>query len=355
MKRKTVGLYTPYLDVMGGGEKHILSILKVFDDAGYNTVLFWDTDLSVEIKEKLKLTFAHLRFEKNLKRMTLMEKAKKLSPLDWLLYVTDGSYFFSPAKRTAIFCMVPEKKLYHLSPLNALKTANAIFIANSHFTATWLHKWGISSQVVYPYVSDELFMPEARQRSPIILTVGRFFKHLHTKRQRDLIKTFLRFHSHHPEYVLVLAGGVKQEDLQYIDELKNEFPQPFILFKINIPFSTLKDLYKNAMMYWHFTGFGVDAISHPEQVEHLGMTPLEAMASRTIPFCFNAGGPRELIENGKNGFLFNSPEELLQQTSYFLNTPSLQSQMGESAYHFALKSFHYSKFTSHVKNIFHIA
>jgi glycosyltransferase involved in cell wall biosynthesis len=354
MKRKTVGLYTPYLDVMGGGEKHILSILKVFDDAGYNTIIFWNTDLSEEIKNKLKLTFAHLKFEKDLRNMSFFEKAKKISPLDWLLYVTDGSYFFSPAKKTAVFCMVPEKKLYNLSPLNSLKTANAIFIANSHFTAGWLHKWGISSQVVYPYVSSELFIPEPRQRSPIVLTVGRFFKHLHAKRQQDLIKTFLRFHEYHPEYVLVLAGGVKEEDLQYVEGLKNEFPQSYIIFKTNVSFNTLKDLYKNAMMYWHFTGFGVDVTAHPEQVEHLGMTPLEAMASRTVPFCFNAGGPRELIENGKNGFLFNSEEELLRQASYFLNTPTLQQKMGETVYKFAEKSFHFDIFTLHIKKIFKI-
>lgn len=354
MRRKTVGLYTPYLDVMGGGEKHILSILKVFDDAGYNVVIFWNTDLSLEIQDKLKLTFEHLRFEKDLREMTFIEKAKKISPLDWMLYVTDGSYFFSPAKKTAIFCMVPEKKLYHLSPLNALKTANAIFIANSHFTATWLNKWGINSQVVYPYVSEELFTSSPWKRSPIILSVGRFFKHLHAKRHPDLIKTFLRFHAYHPEYVLVLAGGVKDEDKEYVEELKREFPQPYILFKINIAFTLLKDLYKNAMMYWHFAGFGVDALTNPEQVEHLGMTPLEAMASRTVPFCYSEGGPRELIESGKNGFLFKSSEELLKQTSYFLSSPSLQSQMGDTAYQFANKSFRYNQFADHVKKIFHI-
>lgn len=354
MKRKTVGLYTPYLDIMGGGEKHILSILKVFDDAGYNVILFWNTDLSAEIQDKLKLTFTHLRFEKDLKSMSFIEKAKKISSLDWLLYVTDGSYFFSPAKKTAVFCMVPDKKLYNLSPLNAVKTANVSFIANSHFTASWLHKWGISSQVVYPYVSEELFIKEPRQRKPIVLTVGRFFKHLHAKKQQDLIKAFLRFHLHHREYSLILAGGVKQEDAQYVKELRHEFPQPFIHFKTNVPFNALKELYKEAMMYWHFAGFGVDAHTHPEQVEHLGMTPLEAMASRTVPFCFNAGGPRELIESGKNGFLFNSAEELLQQTSYFLNTPTLQSQVSESAYQFAHRLFRYNQFAHHVKKIFHI-
>ncbi|MFH0773093.1 MAG: glycosyltransferase family 4 protein [bacterium] len=354
MRRKTVGLYTPYLDIMGGGEKHILSILKVFDEAGYNVVLFWDTNLSSEIKDKLELSFTHLRFEKDLKKMSVWEKARKLSPLDWLLYVTDGSYFFSPAKKTAIFCMVPDKKLYNLSPLNALKTANAIFIANSHFTAQWLHKWGIRSSVVYPFVNQELFQEVLPQKKPLVLTVGRFFKHLHAKRQQDLIKTFLRFHQHHSNYTLVLAGGVKNEDMQYVEELRNEFPESCVRFKTNISFNELRELYKDASVYWHFSGYGVDALAHPEQVEHLGMTPLEAMASRTVPFCFNAGGPRELIEGGKNGFLFNTEEELLQQMSYFLNTPTLQHHMQEAAYRFALKSFHYDRFAIHVKKIFHI-
>ena len=354
MKRKTVGLYTPYLDVMGGGEKQIISILKVFDDAGYDTIIFWGNDVSHEIKEKLKLTFSNLRFETDLKKMSLVDKAQKLSPLDWLLYVTDGSYFFSPAKHTAIFCMVPEKKLYNFTPFNAIKTANSLFIANSHFTASWLHKWGIQSQVVYPYISDEFFNKQPRLRKPMVLTVGRFFKHLHAKRQQDLIKTFLRFHTQHNEYFLVLAGGVKQEDAQYVEELRRSFPQSCIQFKTNIPFNELQELYKDAMMYWHFTGFGVDSLTHPEQVEHLGMTPLEAMASRTIPFCFNAGGPRELIDNGKNGFLFSSPEELLQQTSYFLNTPSLQTHISESAYQFAYHAFRYNTFTEHVKKTFRI-
>lgn len=103
MRKKTVGLYTPYLDVMGGGSKSILSILKVFDEAGYNVVIFWDKDLSAEIKDKLKIEFEHLRFEKNIKEMSFIEKAKKISPLEWMFYVTDGSYFFSPAKKQLFF------------------------------------------------------------------------------------------------------------------------------------------------------------------------------------------------------------------------------------------------------------
>jgi len=354
MKRKTVGLYTPYLDVMGGGEKHILSILKVFDDAGYNVVLFWNTDLSFEIQNKLKLQFQNLRFDTDLKNMSFIEKAKKLSPLEWLFYVTDGSYFFSPAKRTAIFCMVPDKKLYKMTPINHLKTTNSYFISNSHFTAQNLSKWGIKSSVLYPFVTNELFQDITPQKKPFILTVGRFFKHLHSKKQDQLMKTFLKFKRTHPNYALVVAGGVKKEDEQYVQDLKKSYSDPSIHFKTNVSFAKLEQLYKDASFYWHFAGFEVDPLAHPDQVEHLGMTPLEAMASRTIPFCYNAGGPREIISNGKNGFLFKSENELLQEMEYMFNSPSLQATIRESAYQFAHRSFRYTVFTQHVRKLFSI-
>jgi len=354
MRRKTVGLYTPYLDVMGGGEKHILSILKVFDEAGYNVIIFWDNDLTQVIKEKLHLTFKHLTFAKSIRRMSLFEKARILSPLEWLLYVTDGSYFFSPAKHTGIFCMVPDKKLYQMTPLNALKTVNSMFFANSFFTKNWLHKWGIDSQVLYPFVPKELFTQPNTVKKPYVLTVGRFFRHLHSKRQDDLIRTFLHFHHQHPEFKLILAGGVMPEDEGYVDELRKAFPQPFIELKTNIPFAELKKLYGESLIYWHFAGFGVDESKHPEQVEHLGMTPLEAMASRCITFCYNAGGPKELIRESKNGFVFNTKDELIRKMNSLLNRPTLQTQIQDDAQQFVKDSFSYEPFKKHVVNIFNL-
>ncbi len=40
MKRKKAALYDPFLDVMGGGEKHILSILKVLEEKGFEIHIF---------------------------------------------------------------------------------------------------------------------------------------------------------------------------------------------------------------------------------------------------------------------------------------------------------------------------
>ena len=354
MRRKTVGLFTPYLDTMGGGERHILSILKVFDEKGYQVVIFWDKDVSSLMKERLHISFKHLTFAKDLRKQTFLEKAKLLSPLDWMIYVTDGSYFFSPAKHTAIFCMVPNPALYRMSPLNLLKTTNAHFIANSHFTQAKLKGWGIESKVVYPFIAEELFTDGLPVKKPIVLAVGRFFRHLHAKKQDQLIRTFLRFHDRFPEFSLVLAGGVAEEDKTYVGELRRQFPQPYIHFKTNIPFHELQKLYQDALLFWHFTGFGVDEHQEPHKVEHMGMTPLEAMAAKVISFCYNAGGPKEIIDNGKTGYLFSSSEELVQQATYVVHTPSLQRSIQEAAYQLVRRTFAYTHFEHAVVHTFHL-
>ena len=64
MKRKKAALYNPDLDILGGGEKHILSILRVLEDEGYEINIFWDKDLTNEIKTNFKLEFGHkINFE----------------------------------------------------------------------------------------------------------------------------------------------------------------------------------------------------------------------------------------------------------------------------------------------------
>ena len=63
---KKVGLYDPFIDVMGGGERHILSILQVLESEGYEISIFWDTDLSKQIQDVLKLRLHSLTFVKNI-------------------------------------------------------------------------------------------------------------------------------------------------------------------------------------------------------------------------------------------------------------------------------------------------
>lgn len=352
---KKVALYDPYLDTLGGGEKHILSIIQVFEEQGYEVSIFWDTNLTQDLQNKLNLTFKKIAFIPEIfPHGGILKKIQELSSFDAFFYVTDGSYFISSSKKNYVFCMVPDKKLYKMSLTNKLKTFNYSFISNSKFTQKWLFKWGIKSDALYPYISDDFFvnsLPKEKQ----ILSVGRFFPHLHSKNHAQIIETFLKFHRLHPDFKLVLAGGMKMDDRPYVDNLlKQVNGNSSISIRVNIPYKELVWLYRKSMFYWHFTGLGVNEQEHPEKTEHLGLTPLEAMASNSLVFCVNKGGPKEIIQDNKTGFLFDTQEELIAKTSALIHNPAQYNEIQKKAYEFARKEFSYSMFKKRVIQYFGI-
>lgn len=356
MKRKKIGLYDPYLDTIGGGEKHILAVLQVLEQkANYQPVIFWDTDLSKEITSRLNIEFSSITFEKNIfKHDGLLTKLSTLKEYDIFIYVTDGSYFFSSAKKNFIFCMVPDKHLFAGTALNSLKTINFSFITNSQFTQKWLAKWNISAEVLYPYISSEYIelSNEPLKKEKIILLTGRFFRHLHSKRQDVAIDAFKKLIQNETfaDYTLVLAGSIQESDkeyLEYIQSLASGLP---VQIKTNISYTELLDLYKRAEYYWHFTGYNVDEEINPEKVEHLGITPLEAMAAGCIVFCYEAGGPKEIIKDSENGFLFNSIDMLIVKMNALSDLH--KKQLVLNAQNVVKNNFSYNHFEKKVLQLF---
>lgn len=355
MKRKIVALYSPYLDVMGGGEKHILSILQVLEKEGYEINIFWDKDLKKEIENQFSLYFVNkIKWLPNLFTTgSVLDKANILQEFDIFFYVTDGSYFLSTAKKNYIFCMVPQKNLYQMSLVNRLKTKNCSFICNSKYTQSWLTKWGIKTQVIYPYIANDFVNLDINQlqKENIILSVGRFFGHLHSKKQSEIIKAFNKLKHDNPLYKdfrLILAGGLKEEDELYLNSLKKLVGNKTdIVFAPNLPFPKLLALYKKAKYFWHFAGYGVDENATPELVEHLGITPLEAMSSRCLTYCYNAGGSKEIIQDYKNGFLFDNADDLLRKMVAYNQAKDIV----QYAHSYVKDNFSFKIFEKRVKEI----
>jgi glycosyltransferase involved in cell wall biosynthesis len=363
MKNKSgqVALYDPYLDILGGGEKHILSIIEVFAEQGFEVNIFWDKNLSKEIKDRFAFRYIDPAYRKAGTSKWLPNIFKGFSPLrtlrtlrafDYFFYVTDGSYFFSSAKKNFIFCMVPDKKLYNLNFLNRLKLWNYKFISNSSYTTKWLTKWGISPITITPYIDDKLFTDNQNKKEKIILSVGRFFSHLHSKNQEKIIETFKLLKLSNPQfkdYGLILAGGLKKEDQSYFNGLKElAGNDPSIIFKPNVKLYELYKLYELATYFWHFTGLGVDEEKHPEQVEHFGIAPLEAIASGCLTFCHASGGPKQIIVEGENGFLFSTVDELILKMLAVSQNESLRKKVFEKGRLFVKKRFSYKVFKSNV-------
>jgi len=359
MKRKTVALYDPYLDVLGGGERHILSILEVLSHHDYDVTIFWDEDLTSEIHSRLQIAMP-FTFTPNIfnKKTDPWKKQEILKAYDSFFYVTNGSYFFASARENYIFCMIPQKNLYPTSFFNKVKTLNYRFIANSQFTKYWLSQWGVKSEVIYPYISSDFsqYQPEKKQEK-LILSVGRFFPHLHSKRHDIVISWFqdLQKKAQFKNYHLVIAGNVKKEDERYFQKLalmaKND---DHVTLMPNISYSELLGLYKKASYYWHLAGYEIDEKKHPEQVEHLGITPLEAMASGCIVCGYQAGGLRELITSHQNGFLFSTQEELFDIMESMQNGTSKKEKIRAQGITYVQEHFSYSVFEKQVLEVLHI-
>ena len=62
-----------------------------------------------------------------------------------------------------------------------------------------------------------------------------------------------------------------------------------------------------ASIYWHATGFGTSEQMQPSKQEHFGMSIVEAMSAGAVPIAFDAGGPRETVDPGANGYLWSAP------------------------------------------------
>ena len=373
---KKIGVYDPFLDTLGGGEKYILSIMDVFADLEYEINIIWDKDLTQEIKNRFAFRYINTwKWLPNVFRCHpersrgILNKISRLISLarndnffsilkeyDYFFYVTDCSYFFSGAKKNFVYAMIPDKKLYSLSLINRLKLINYQFITHSTFTQKWLKKFGIKSTVIMPYLDNKLIKQDTSsfKKEKIILSVGRFFSHLHSKRQDLMIQTFKDLKNKSKEfadYKLILAGGLMKEDQKYFDRLKKLAGNDLsIIFEVNVSLDKLDKLYKLATYYWHFAGLGVDEEKNPEQVEHFGIAPLEAMASGCLTFCYSAGGPKELINDNKNGFLFTSSDELINKMIKINSNDVLKENVVSNGKQFVKENFSYQVFKNKIKD-----
>jgi len=358
---KRIGLWNPYLDTVGGGEKHMLQVCDFFVRNGFELTIFWDKNIQRQMEQKLSLKLPeNTVWAPSLKSMSWSKKQHFLRPLDVLLYATDGSYFYSPAKHTIGFCMVPEEKLYKMNWINKIKTFNWSFISNSKFTQKILYRFGIQSKVVYPILD----LPKHTNVEKTVnagtaltfLSVGRFFRHLHSKRHDVAVAWFVNFIEQHPKYShskLILAGGLKKEDAQYFESLKKLASQyPNIDFKPNISSVDLEKAYANADFYLHFAGWQVNESNNPERTEHLGITPLESMTRGCITLCYRSGGIKEVIRDGENGYTFSQLPELTRKIFEISTDPKKQEEIRVNARETVVTLFSQKAFDETMRSLY---
>jgi glycosyltransferase involved in cell wall biosynthesis len=227
-------------------------------------------------------------------------------------------------------------------------------VYNSRYTAEWIERmWKLRPhEHIYPPVDLEKG-GAARPKEKLILSVARFEPE-GTKRQREMIEAFLTVKRLYPEVVrgwkFVLAGGSEPKN-RYLDILRGltgDLPGRDIELRVNIPASELRDLYREASIFWHICGI---VHEHPSEVEHFGMTTVEAMENRAVPVVYDGGGLREIVNHGVDGFRVRTKGELLEQTIRLIRDPGLVERLGEAARRRA-QNFSRARFEERVRDFF---
>lgn len=337
--------YSPYLgSTFGGGEKYLLDCARLAAEKHQVFVLVHRPKqaLATSKKQYQKFLGADLG-QVNFITGPLGSRSSALRKLWWtqkfdcLYYETDGSFFFSLAKKNIAHIQVPLRR--QLSLFDRLKLKNwQTITTNSYFTREVVEKsWGISVDLVHQPMVPLQPQPSATQlakKQKMIVHVGRFFSHLHSKRQDTLVKVFAQLLQQYPKisasWHLILIGSI--EDAAYakkVQHLAKGLPVR-ILHQVNR--EELSNYYKKASIYWHATGYDVDEREQPEKVEHFGISTLEAMSYAAVPVVINKGGQKEILTGDLQTLLWNSEAECIEKTITVMQTKKQREKLALAAW-----------------------
>jgi len=309
-----IGFYSPYLDTFGGGERYILTLASHLSKKERVEIFWNNASIKAPLSKFLKIDLSKTRFTRNIFEERNINRFLTTKSYDLVFILSDGSIPLSFAKKNILHFQVPFI-MDKISRLNRIKLKNYKYVVtNSYFTKKFIDKsFNVNSRVIYPPVDIDTFSPKSKEK--IILSVGRFGNNqLHVKKQEVLIEVFKELYKTKNDWKLYLVGQAKKKDQSYLRQLRKISSGYAIRIIENAPRHELKDLYSKSAIYWHATGFGEDELKSPQKMEHFGISTVEASASGAVPIVINLGGQKEIITNKKDGLLWSTKTQLLQQT-----------------------------------------
>jgi SAM-dependent methyltransferase len=162
-------------------------------------------------------------------------------------------------------------------------------------------------------------------KEQLIVSVGRFFaEHAgHSKKQLEMVRAFRHLVERGLSgWRLVLIGGCSAEHRDYAMAVKREAIGLPVEVRLNAPGEVLDDALARASIYWHAAGLGVDPERDPDDVEHFGIAPIEAMSAGAVPIVYGVGGPGDVVDHGVSGLHFRTLDELVDRTSALIADPA---------------------------------
>lgn len=221
------------------------------------------------------------------------------------------------------------KKLYQYY-INEMLEAKSIVVYN-----------GISEQ----YLIDKYSKKNDRVKKRVVFLIS---GNLHRNKKQDLVikacKILLNEKIYNFQIIIAGAASNLRDSKIYEKELKelaSDIPDNYIEFKGYV--KDMKILREES---------DVEIVC--SSMEAFGRVTVEAMLASNPVIASNAGANPELIEDGKNGFLFQEGniKELADQMKKLISNPNLISHMGSQAYKIAKSSFSSKLNTEKIESIY---
>jgi len=364
-----ISICHPFLYVKGGAERVVLKIAQHFDAKIYCALYeprktfpeFRDCDIEVlqtrffkwmpqqvPIRVRHAVAAGRIFYHKVLPGDYDVINAQG-TPSEWIRHYNSPVMWYCHSPNREAFDLYetrmakrrPHEKALYWSCLQAYrmlerKTVPKIehILANSENTSSRLKRYlGVGSQVLHPGVDAEEFRCE---------DYGNFFfcpsRITPEKRFEYAMGAFRRLKSmgnRFKDWKLVIAGSLfadRPEHASYYERLK-QMCGPDCRILVDIPHEDLVSLYAKCR-----------AVLYSPVNEDFGIVPLEAMASSKPVIAANEGGPREVVENGKSGFLVNSPAEMAEKMALLAERADLAEELGKRGRKLALEKFSWDVF-----------
>jgi glycosyltransferase involved in cell wall biosynthesis len=370
LRKPSLAIYDHAFHFLGGAQKYGLTLISALLDQCDITIL-----ANKEVGPKDFLNWYNLDLSKcHIKIMTLPyfeeRKAFHLDPAFiskkirnpfHLLSQESGKYdifinnsmnemVYPLSNISVLICHFPERR-----PKSYFYADQYTYLVyNSGYTAEWIEKkWKLSPhQHIYPPVDMAGADTEFRKKKNI-LSVARFEPE-GAKRQKEMIEAFLSLNQKWPEitrdWKFVLAGGSNPDNpyLVRLEKMISRQPRRNIELKVNLPVEELKRVYQEATLFWHLCGLNHE---DPSEIEHFGMTTVEAMQNKAVPIVYDGGGLREIVDHGVNGFRVKSKAELLEHSLDLIRDQNLIQKLSDAA-HRKAQAYTKAKFEARVRVFF---